>query len=312
MYAALICVFAGKKMNWDDLRLFLTVSRHSKLDEASKLLRMDATTISRRLRRLEDGLGATLFERTRRGHILTLRGETVARQAEAMEAHWLSIENSGQNKQTVSGRVRLGVTEGLGTSIIAPAMANLASDWPALEIDLISLSGFVSVPKREADMSILLTKPKSGRVKIHKLTNYTLQLYGSAEYLSNNLPIMTKSDLRQHTLIGYVDDLIYSPQLRYFGDLLPGLQPQFASPSILAQLEMTRTGTGLCILPKFIASRYGELHPLLINDIHVERSFWLVVHEDVADFARIQVVKNCITDTIQAHGSGFLSYPRAT
>lgn len=292
-------------MNWDDLRLFLIVSRHPKLDEAASILRIDATTISRRLRRLERSLGGTLFERTRRGHLLTHRGEAIARQAESMEAASLSIEDTGENRQTVSGRVRLGVTEGLGASIIAPAMANLAGQWPALEIDLIALSGFVSVPKREADMSILLTRPQAGRLKIRRLTNYTLHLYAARSYLERFEPISTKASLHEHTLIGYVDDLIYSPQLKYFDDVLPGLHPQFASPSILAQLEMTRAGTGLCILPEFIACEYPELEPILVDDIRVERSFWLVVHEDVSTFARIRAVIDCVTQTMEAHRGRF-------
>ncbi|GAB5459063.1 MAG: LysR family transcriptional regulator [Henriciella sp.] len=288
-------------MNWDDLRLFLVVSRHAKLEEAAAVLRMDATTISRRLRRLESAIGDTLFERTRHGHILTSRGEDVARQAEAMETSWLSIEESGQTRQSVSGRVRLGVTEGLGAALIAPSMRRLAVEWPSLEVDLIALSGFVSVPKREADMSILLTRPQSGRLKIRRLADYTLHLYGSRNYLEKYGPIRSRAELQDHTLIGYVDDLIYSPQLRYFDEVLPGLHPQFASPSILAQLEMTRAGTGLCILPRFLASTCQELQVLLENDIRVERTFWLVVHEDVASFARIRVINDCVTDIMDVN-----------
>ena len=38
-------------MNWDDLKLFLVVSRQQKLDLAAALLQQDPTTLSRRLRR---------------------------------------------------------------------------------------------------------------------------------------------------------------------------------------------------------------------------------------------------------------------
>ena len=51
-------------MNWDDLKLFLVVSRQQKLDLAAAQLQQDPTTLSRRLRRLESDVGQTLFERT--------------------------------------------------------------------------------------------------------------------------------------------------------------------------------------------------------------------------------------------------------
>lgn len=292
-------------MNWDDLRLFLAVSREPRLELAAASLHQDATTLSRRLRRLETELGQTLFERTRRGHVLTHDGETLAQHAEAMEALSFRIRNSGDSEQAISGKIRLGVTEGFGGGFIAPALAEFADLWPGIELELISLSGFVSVPRREADMSILLTRPKAGRLRVKKLTDYTLRLYASTDYLLRHGPITSAESLSTHRLIGYVDDLIYSPQLKYFDEVLPGLHPTLSSPSILAQLEMTRAGAGLCILPKFIAERQGGLVPVLADEISVKRSFWLSVHEDVAPFARIKVLSDYLTSLTRQNADMF-------
>jgi len=275
-------------MNWDDLKTFLAVSRFSRLETAAQALKQDPTTISRRIRRLEQDLGRTLFERTRRGHVLTDQGEALTRKIEEMESAAMGIEAITGQAQTVSGRIRLGVSEGFGTKFIAPALSRFTNAWPGVEIDLITLSGFISVPKREADMSILLTRPQTGRLKVRKLTDYSLQLYASRDYLASHPPIASIEDLGAHTLIGYVDDLIYSPQLRYFEDILPGLSPKLSSPSIVAQLELTRSGAGLCILPKFMAVQHDELQLVLAGDIRVARSFWLVTHEDVKDFIRVR------------------------
>ncbi|MEZ5998166.1 MAG: LysR family transcriptional regulator [Hyphomonas sp.] len=296
MFAGFTCIIAGHDMNWDDLRIFLTVSRSSRLDRASAVLKQDATTISRRIRRLEHDLGQTLFERTRRGHVLTDQGEALARQIEDMESVAVKIQAHAGQDRTLAGKIRLGVTEGFGTQFIAPALSGFASAWPAIEIDLITLSGFLSVPKREVDMSILLTRPRAGRLKVRKLTDYSLQLYAHRDYLANHDAITEPRDLERHTLIGYVDDLIYSPQLRYFGDILPGITPRLCSPSILAQLELTRSGSGLCILPKFIAGAHRELEVVLPEQVQVTRSFWLVTHEDVQDFVRIRHLSDFLYD----------------
>lgn len=197
-----------------------------------------------------------------------------------------------------SGRVRLGVPEGLGTVVIAPALQKFREQHPKIEIDLIALSGFVSVPKREADMSILLARPAAGRMKVRKAGDYTLGLYGSESYLSKHGPVGSLSDLQFHTLIGYVDDLIYSSQLRYFDEVLPGLTPHFCSLSILAQTEMVRSGAGLGILPTFIADRLGGLTHLLPGDVRVERTFWLAVHEDVAGLKRNRIMADFIAETV--------------
>lgn len=279
-------------MHWDDLRLFLEVARHQTLDEAATGLRQDATTISRRIRRLETELGQTLFERTRRGHILSSAGERLVARVEAMEASAAQIEGAADAASEMSGQVRLGVPEGLGVSFIAPALGVLAAQYPQLHIDLITLSGFVSVSKREADMSILLTRPQTGRLKVRKLGDQTLSLYGHKRYLEERAPVRTLQDLQSHTLIGYVDDLIYSPQLRYFDDVLPGLTPTLCSTNINVQHQLIQQGAGIGVLPRFIAHQTPELEIVLKEEIAITRSFWLAIHEDVANLARIKAMRD--------------------
>ncbi len=278
-------------MNWDDLRLLLDVSRHPRLADVAARTGLDATTISRRLRRLETDLGLELFERTPKGHILTPAGQAVADKAESLEHTASDIASLSETEGPLAaGRVRLGVPEGLGSLLIAPAMGQFATRYPHLGLDLIALSGFVSVPKREADMSIMLTRPKAGRLRVRKLSDYVLHLYAHTDYLARTGPITNVASLAEHSLIGYVDDLIYSTQLRYHEEIAPGLTPRFCSPSIVAQWQMAREGAGIAMLPHFIAANDANLVPVLQDEVRIERAFWLAIHEDVHGTARIRAV----------------------
>ncbi|NQY98769.1 MAG: LysR family transcriptional regulator [Henriciella sp.] len=284
-------------MNWDDLRVFLAVARQPKLEAVAAQLNMDATTISRRIRKLESKLGDTLFERTRRGHVLTPAGEHLTKRVEEMESVSLDISTGSEAKLAV-GRVRLGVPEGLGATVVAPALKSFRAIYPKIDVDLIALSGFVSVPKREADMSLLLARPTSGRLKVKKISDYTLGLYATEDYLASAPPISSKDGLSAHTLIGYVDDLIYSSQLRYLDELVPGLTPDLCSPSILAQREMIAAGAGVGILPNFMAEKTDRLIRLIPGRINVVRTFWLAVHEDVARLKRNRHMIDFLTETL--------------
>jgi DNA-binding transcriptional LysR family regulator len=282
------------------LKIFLDVARQPKLEDAGAHLHMDATTISRRIKRLETDLGLTLFERTRRGHALTPSGERLAQRVEAMESVSLDILSESSSEQMAAGRIRLGVPEGLGSTIIAPALREFRLSHPKIDVDLIALSGFVSVPKRQADMSILLARPSVGRLKVRKLSDYTLRLYGTEEYLARHGPVQCRTDLQNHSLVGYVDDLIYSSQLRYFDEFFPGLTPQLCSPSIVAQMEMVLAGAGLGILPAFMAERHHALKVLLKEDVEAARTFWLAVHEDVAGLKRNRIMTEFLARTLDA------------
>ena len=293
-------------MNWDDLKLLLEVSRHPRLADVAARTGLDATTISRRLRRLETDLGLDLFERTAKGHMLTPNGQTVASRAEELEhaaAEVAAVSEPGGPQAT--GRVRIGVPEGLGNQLIAPAVAGFAARHPRLGLDLIALSGFVSVPKREADMSILLTRPKAGRLKVRKLADYSLHLFASPAYLAAHSPIRDVTDLASHSLIGYVDDLIYSSQLRYHEEIMPGLSLRFCSPSIVAQWQMTRAGAGIGVLPNFMAANDPQLTRVVPGAARIERALWLAIHEDVHTLARVRATSEFLIELFEA-SSGLL------
>ena len=295
--------------NWDDLRLFLEVSRYPRLAEAAKRLGVDATTIGRRLRRLEQDLGSILFERTPKGHVLTAAGAELFQRVEAVEQLTLEIttELAGETERA-SGRVRLSLTEGFGTAIMSPAVHEFIEAYPKIDLDLISTNGFLSVSKREADMSVLLTRPKTGRLKVKKLGDYFLYLYASRDYLDRTGRPEHIEDLKKRTFIGYVDDLIFSPKMRYYSEVGPGIAPRLCASSLISQLQMVRNGCGLAALPAFLADDFEGLEMVMPNDIQIRRSLWLATHEDIVGLARIRAVSDFISDLVSREKARLLGH----
>jgi DNA-binding transcriptional LysR family regulator len=99
-------------------------------------------------------------------------------------------------------------------------------------------------------------------------------------------------------VIGYVDDLVYAPELKYLDEIQPGLRPALASTSINAQREMIVSGAGIGILPCFMAT---GMHRLLPSAVKLKRRFWLATHRDVANSKRIRIVREWLLDTVHAN-----------
>ncbi len=72
-------------MDWDDLRVFLAVTRDESLSRAARRLTMNPSTVGRRIARLETGLGRVLFAKTPQGYALTPEGARLVPAAEAAE-----------------------------------------------------------------------------------------------------------------------------------------------------------------------------------------------------------------------------------
>jgi DNA-binding transcriptional LysR family regulator len=273
-------------MQWDDLRFFLAVVRAGQLARAAGRLGVDATTVGRRLRRLEAALGQTLFEQTKHGQTLTDAGERLRERAETMERQVRDIAIDAEAGADFGGTIRISVSEGFGSWFVARHLPEFASLHPRLTVDLVASSGFLNPSRREADVAILLDRPRKGPLFTRKLTDYRLRLYAARGWLEREGPIERRADLGRHPLIGYVPDLLYAPELRYLSEIAPGLEPRLRSTSINAQHHMVAAGGGIAVLPCFIGDSDPNLERLL-DEVSVTRSFWLVTHADTRRSGRV-------------------------
>jgi DNA-binding transcriptional LysR family regulator len=284
-------------VDWDDLRFFLAVARAGQLARAATSLGVDATTVGRRIRRLEQSLEATLFEHTREGLVLTEAGERVLIKVEDIERSTRDIHANSATGHSVSGLIRVSVSEGFGTWLVAHHLRSFLDEYPDIQVDLVANSGFLSPTRRETDVAILLARPRQGPLISKKLSDYRLRLYASRSYVEEHQPIQDVSVLRSLTLIGYIPDFIYAPELRYLDEISPGLQLRVRSSSINAQYRLAAAGAGVAVLPCFIGDADGELVPVLPR-INVTRSFWLVTHQDTRRLARIEAFVNWINEIV--------------
>lgn len=290
-------------LDWNDIRVFLAVAEAQRIGSAAVGLRLDPTTLSRRLRRLEETLEATLFERTREGLSLTEAGEALLAKAEDMAAAAGKIGESGGKIGTgsgLAGNLRISVSEGFGSQFLTRFIPDFTDAHPNLTVELIANSGFLSPSKREADIAVMLSRPKAGPILCQKLADYRLMLYASRIYLERSgMPRDIEELAEGHRLISYVPDLVYAPELNYLEDFRPGLRAQLRSSSINAQFQLVAEGAGIGVLPHFIASRSPELRQVC-PDHSIERSFWVVTHKDTQQLARVRVGKSwlqkCVAD----------------
>lgn len=292
--------------NWNDLRSFLAVARTGKLTAAARRLGADHATVSRRLAALEDSMRVRLFERHPTGYTLTAQGERLLPLAESMESVALTAQNElGNADLSVSGAVRIGSPDGFGSLFLAPRIGALCRQHPELEVQLIATPRIFSLSKREADIAIGLTRPQEGRLLARKLTDYRLRLYGARGYLEDQPEICGPADLARHRFVGYIDELLFSPELDYM-NAVGGIEPQLKSTNLIAQLRATQSGLGLCILPCFIADGEADLLPVLPEEVALTRSFWLIIHEDMRRLARITAAADFITAAVQEARSQFM------
>ncbi|MEJ8814294.1 LysR family transcriptional regulator [Variovorax ureilyticus] len=286
-------------MDWDHLRFFLELARSGTLIGASRRLAVDHTTVARRIQALEKQVGTALFSREADGHRLTETGRRLQPQVEAMESAYLTIESAtSAADEGLSGLVRIGATEGFGAVVLAPQLALFARQHPKLVIDLLAMPRLVHLSRREADIVISLERPVRGPAVVAKLTDYTLRLYASKRYLSQHQPITSRDDLRGHTFVSYVDDLLFSKELHYLDELYRPEHFALRSTSILAQYRAVAAGAGIAVLPAFIAEPDETLVSVLPSLANFTRTFWISMPQETKHFARMRAIWNFLRETV--------------
>jgi DNA-binding transcriptional LysR family regulator len=292
--------------NWDDFRFFLAVARTGTLSAAAGLLGTEHTTVARRVSTLEGALNTRLFHKSNLGYSLTEAGDKLLAAAETMESASVEAQLAAQNEDhAIIGAVRVGAPDGFGSIFLAPRMHLITERYPKLQVELLATARLFSLSKREADIAISLSTAQHARVVSRRLIDYRLCVYASRSYLESAAPILEPEDIKAHSFVGYIEELLFTPELNYLNVIGADVEARIRSTNLLAQVHATLAGSGLCILPAFIASAYPTLIPVLPKQLSIMRSFHMHIHEDHRKAAHVREVAAFIVAEVNRNQSLF-------
>ncbi len=274
-------------MNWDNLKYFLAVAREGQFLAAARRSKVGQATLNRRITALEEELGAKLFERSTNGCALTALGQDLMAHAERVEAEALHFQRARSRRD--------GQVEGV---------LRLKQRHPNLVVQLVPVPRAFSLAQREADIAVTVSRPARGRLLMKKLTDYRLGLYAARSYLQRHRAPQSVEALPEHPYIGYVEDLIYAPELDFSRELPVRWQQAIEVSGALGQFEAVRSGAGIGILHCFMADPETSLQRIL-PAVEITRSYWTVWHESLRDSARIRAAVDFLDDVVAEARTAF-------
>ena len=286
--------------NWDDLRIFLAVARAEGLSAAARMLKLDPATVGRKIARMEEGLGVSLFTRSPQGYAMTDEGQKLFTHASEVE-HRLTIAQDDVQGSAgqLTGQVRVGAPDGSANYILPQVTAAIMEANPGLEIQIVALPRVFNLSRREADMAIAVSMPATGRLMVQRITDYKLHLAASESYLASHAPIHRREDLRDHRIVGYIPDMIHDPELDYLDGL--GLSAAaFGSNSVSVQMNWLRQGAGLGVAHDFAVALTPGLQKVLEDEISLTRSLYLIRHGDDRKLERLNRFAQLLIEGVKA------------
>jgi len=293
-------------VNADDLRFFLAVRQAGSIKGGARILKVDHSTVSRRLAALEESLNASLFERTPEGLVDTELARAIAPLAERVDLLAREIEdaaNAASNSR--SGPVRIAVSPVVAHHFLIPRLPKLRSLFPEVTFDIVADIAPVNVLKREADIAIRQrpegTAPAEPEALAMKVGTFGYALYGSRDYVERHgRPERPVRSLAGHEMIS---SGTFGPGDPWNAELD---NPAPVAASIYPLMAVTAAviaGVGVGVLGCLEADADSRL--VRLSDVLGGYTLWVVTSHAVRNNPRVRAVKEAVVEMIQAAAPEF-------
>jgi DNA-binding transcriptional LysR family regulator len=276
-------------IDWDLLRDFLALRRAGSLAGAARLLRVDQTTVGRRLHALERQVGVKLFRRTRRGYEIMPAGEEILSDLEGVESAFSSIERRlfGRDER-LEGRVRVTSTETMSVPILR-ALATFRARHPHVVIDYLTTNRNLSLAHGETDVAIRVGRPKEQTLVGRRLGHVGVAMYAAEGYLRRcGTPAVGR--LAHHDLLWFGEELGAVNRDRRLRAMTAGGTVVFRTNAMVQLTSAAVAGLGVAVLPCVLADAEPTLRR--IGKVLLQTEMWIVTHRDVRDNARVRAVRD--------------------
>lgn len=262
-------------MNFDYLRIFVTVADAGSLTGAARKLDLSVATVGRRIDALEQAVGFPLLRRGKSGISLSEAGRRLLESARSATERVTQVEllAGALRAGRVEPAVRISATDPVITQILAPALLALLQS-ARIAVEMQTSSGVADFDRHECDLAVRLFRPTGDHLVARRMPDIELALFASPTYLAARDPAsLTLADERMLLLSNS-----YGPIAEVAWAARHGLDHAAAlvSSSSFALLQAARAGAGIAIAPRFLADQLVEVPAPSIPP----RQCWLVWHAD--------------------------------
>lgn len=307
-------------MNLEQLRGFAEIARTGHFTRAAERLHLAQPSLSRQIAGLESELGVELFHRVRGNVALTVAGERllpIARRmlADADAARSEMAELAGLGR----GRIRLGATPTLCTSLVAEVLAEFRERYPGIDVEILergSRSLLEALVEGVLDLALIVTSVSSGAARA---------VLEREPILSERLVVVSAADLPDPFASGEaveLADLAAVPQIAFpenydlrvamdaaFG--AEGLSPLVAvsGAEMDAALRFAERGIGVAVVPAMVAVDRPTLRSAPLAGADFSRTISIARRSDMAPShagAALQALIREIADRLAAAEPGLV------
>jgi len=236
----------------NDMIIFARVVDAGSISGAAREMGEPKSTISRRMKHLEEALAVRLLQRTTRSLKLTELGAIFYERCKRIQTEVEEAERSVSLGQDIpQGILRLTAPVETGFTHLGSVIAEYSKIHPGVQIELDLSNRFVDLIEEGYDLAIRAGQLSDSTLVARRLGNSRMLVCTSPEYIAQHGAPQTPDELKQHTLVLYGNSLKKSALTFTGGHGVKSVQlePQHCANSIVLLREMVKSGYGITLLP---------------------------------------------------------------
>ncbi|MCR9276394.1 MAG: LysR family transcriptional regulator [Pseudomonadaceae bacterium] len=283
-------------LDWNLLKTFVAVARSGSLSAATGQLGLAHPTVARHVQQLETALDMQLFDRTSKGVILNVAGESVLAAVEDMHSSALAVRSAAEAaKAGVDSSIRITVAD-----LMAEPMPDLlpspGDDPSGPNLEVIVAQDLLNLLERDADIALRHARPVQKELIARRLGSLAISAFASRAYV-DRVGSLTPENTHVHRFIDGPDGRLEN-ELRARGFAVQSAQVSYRSDSLASQIGAAEAGWGIAAVPFHMARRRSELVLVNADSKPAYVDVWLVGRPEVRSNATLARTFTALGDAV--------------
>ncbi|HKI64596.1 MAG TPA: LysR family transcriptional regulator [Burkholderiales bacterium] len=287
--------------DWDDLRYFLAVARHGSTLAAGRALKVNQSTVQRRLTELERRTGRKLARRHASGYRLTELGREMVAHAEGVERAVLAFEQHlGRTGRDAVGVIRVTCPEPIVFRITQSSLLErFRARYPEFRVEFVMSDKYLDLSKGEADVALRSGDTDDGELVGRKLADSVWAVYASRRYVEQHGRPERVEDLNRHFVVGLDETMAKHRAATWLARVAPEAKVVARNNSILGLVYAVKSGIGLAPLPTALGDSEPDLVRVLGPIADLARIWRILAHPDVRRTPRVAALFDFLSEEIE-------------
>lgn len=258
-------------MNLRFIETFVLAARLGSFSRTAERMHTTLAAISSRIQALEQDLGVTLFDRSRRKIRLSPQGRDALPAAERLLAAAAEFSARVMPAERLQGRVRLGVIDTVAATLLPQFLAEVERRFPLVEIDLhsdTSLHIAERMASGDLDMGFLLRGLSIAGASTVPLFTLAMRWVASPTLVRDQPPAVA-AELARYPVLAYPPGSIPYEHTRTLFAPYGGPRRLYTCSSMTMTLRLAVAGVGVSALPAALIAdelASGQLRLLDIDE----------------------------------------------